>query len=101
MRSLTDFAQPESACFQRKFAPLRKVKGVSLSADSIAYAASALRDASKVPSRKARTKSMYSASYLCRNMKIEAPLCAKSKATIASLSTLSSASSHWEAELKA
>jgi len=74
-----------------KFAPLSEVKGVSPSADSIAYAASALRDASKVHSCKARTKALYSASYLRRNAKIEAPLCAKSKATIALLLALSSA----------
>ena len=70
---------------------MSEVRGVPSSTDSVAYTTSTLRDASKVPSHKVRTKSLYSASYLCRNMKIEAPLCAKSKATIALLSTLSSA----------
>jgi len=37
-----------------KFTPLSEVKGISPSTDSFAYAASALRDASKVPNYKAR-----------------------------------------------
>ena len=74
-----------------KFTPLSEVKGASQSADSVAYTASALTDASKVPNRKARTKVLYSASYLRYNVKIEAPLCAKSKATTASLPVLFSA----------
>jgi len=73
------------------FSPLREVKGVPPSVDSIVYGASALRDANKVPSRKARTKALYSASYLRHNAKIKAPLCAKSEATIASLPAPSSA----------
>ena len=52
-----------------KFAPLSEVKGVSPSADNVVYAASALRDASKVPNRKARTKALYSANYLRCNVK--------------------------------
>jgi len=52
--------------FSARFAPLSEVKGVSPSADSVAYAASALRDASKVSSCKARTKALYSTSYLRR-----------------------------------
>ena len=83
-----------------KFAPLSEVKGVSQSADSVAYAALALRDASKVPSRKARTNALYSASYLHLNAKIKAPLCAKSEATTTSLPVLSSAKLALGAELK-
>jgi len=52
-----------------RFAPLSEVREVSSSADSVAYVASTLRDASKVPSRKARTKALYSASYLRHNAK--------------------------------
>jgi len=74
-----------------KFAPLSEVKGVPPSVDSVAYAASAFRDASKVPNCKARTKTLYNASYLCHKAKIKAPLCAKSEAIVASLPALSSA----------
>jgi len=71
-----------------KFAPLSEVKGVPTSVYSITYTASALRDASKISSRKARTKALYSASCLRHNAKIKAPLCAKSEATVASLLAL-------------
>jgi len=77
--------------FSAKFAPLSKVKGVPPSVDSVTYAVSAPKGTSKVPNREARTKVLYNASYLFRNAKIKAPLCAKSKATIASLPVLSSA----------
>ena len=70
---------------------MSEVKGVPLSIDSVAYAASVFRDASKVPNCKARTKTLYSASYLRHNAKIKAPLCAKSEATTALLPALSSA----------
>jgi len=73
-----------------KFAPLSEVKGVPPSVDSFAYAASTLRDASKVLRHKARTKVLYNASYVGCNMKIKTPLCAKSEATIASLPAHSS-----------
>jgi len=68
---------------------LRDVRGVPPSADSVAYATSVLRDTSKVPSCKARSKPLYNASYLRHNAKIKAPFCAKTKAIIASLLTLS------------
>jgi len=76
-----------------RFAPLSKVKRIPPSADSVAYAASSFRDASKVPNCKVRTKALYSGSYLRHNTntKIKPPVCAKSKATIASLPALSSA----------
>ena len=73
------------------FAPLSEVKGVLPSADIGAYEASAPKSTNKVPSRKARTEALYSANHLRRNVKIKAPLCAKTKAIIASLPTLSSA----------
>ena len=72
------------------FAPLSEVKGVTPSADSVTYTAAAPKGTSKVPSRKAGIKALYSASYLHHNAKIKAPLCAKTKAIIASLATLSS-----------
>ena len=59
------------------FAPLSKVKDVSPSFNSVAYAASVPKDTNKVPNRKARTKPLCSASYLHRNAKIKAPLRAK------------------------
>ena len=70
---------------------MNEVKGVPLSVDSVAYATSALRDASKVPNPKTRTKALYIVSYLRYNAKIKAPLYAKSEATLASLPVLSSA----------
>jgi len=73
-----------------KFAPLSEVKGVPPSLDRIAYDVSAPKGANKVFGHKASTKALYSAGYLHCNMKIKAPLCAKSKATIISLSALSS-----------
>ena len=69
---------------------MSEIKEVPPSVDSVAYAASSLRDASKVPSRKDTTKAPYSASYLHHNAKIKAPLCAKSEATVVSLPALSS-----------
>ena len=74
-----------------KFASLSELKGVSPSADSIAYVALTPKDNNKVPSRKAGTKTLRSANYLRCNAKIKAPLCAKSEATTTSLSALSSA----------
>ena len=68
-----------------KFASLSGVKGVSPSADSVAYAASVPKSTNKVPSRVAGTKALCSANYLRRSAKIKAPLCAKSEATMASL----------------
>jgi len=70
---------------------LSEVKDVPSSADSVAYATSAPKGTNKVPSHKARTKALCSANYLRRNVKIKAPLCAKSEATTASLPVLFSA----------
>jgi len=74
-----------------RFAPLSEVRAVTSSADSVAYAASTLKNTSKVPGCKARTKVLCSANHLRRNVKIKAPLCVKSEATPASLPMLSSA----------
>jgi len=74
-----------------KFALLSGVKGVSPSADSVAYVASAPKGTNKVSSREAETKALCSANYFRRNAKIKAPLRAKSEATTASLSAISSA----------
>jgi len=83
-----------------KFAPLNEVKGVPLSVDSVAYATSALRDASKVPNPKTRTKALYIVSYLRYNAKIKAPLCAKSEAIVVSLPALSSTKLALESKAK-
>ena len=56
-----------------KFAPRSKAKGSSLGADSGAYAASALKGATKVLSREARTKALSSVNCLCGDEKNEAP----------------------------
>ena len=68
-----------------KSAPLSEVKGVSLSADGIAYAASTLKGTNKIPSREAESKALCSANYLHRNAKNKAPIHAKSEVTTTSL----------------
>ena len=81
-------------------APSSEVKGVPPSDDNVAYAALTPKGTNKVPSRKARTKALYSANHLRHNAKIKAPLCAKSEDTTTSLPTLSSAKLALGAELK-
>jgi len=66
---------------------MSRVKGVSLSADSVAYAASipkgknytasVPKGTNKVPNREARTKALCSANYLRHKVKSKAPLRAK------------------------
>ena len=51
-----------------------RVKGVSLRADSVTYAALAPKSANKVPNREAGTKALSSANSLRRNAKNKAPL---------------------------
>ena len=90
MRIPSGFVQPETLFSNAKFAPRSEVKGASLSADSVAYATSAPKGASKVPNRETRTKALDSAKYLRRNAKNKAllhaiPSCAKSEVTTTSL----------------
>ena len=47
---------PKALFSSAKFAPRSEVKGASLGADSVAYAASLPKGASKVPNREAGTK---------------------------------------------
>ena len=63
---------PKMLVSNAKFAPRSKVKGASLSADSVAYAASAPKGANKVPSREVGTKTLSSANYLRHNAKNKA-----------------------------
>jgi len=76
---------PRALVSSANFAPLSGVKGVSLSANNVAYATSAPKSDNKVPSREAGTKALSSANYLRCNAKNKAPFCAENKVTTTSL----------------
>ena len=86
------------------------VKGVSLSADSIAYAASVPKGinyvalvpkgTNKVPNREAENEALCSANYLCRKAKNKAPLCAKAKSPRLRSQSLLALNSRLGAELQ-
>ena len=70
------------------FAPMSRVKGVSLSADiayaasvpkGTNYAASVPKDTNKVPSREAEIEALCNSNSIRRKAKNKAPLCAKAK----------------------
>jgi len=77
--------------FSANSAPMIGVKGVSPSADSVAYTALISKVTNKVPSREAGTEALRSANYLCQKAKYKAPLRAKGEVTTTSLPTSSGA----------
>ena len=99
-------SNPKELFSSTKFAPRSEVKGASLSADSVAYTASASKGASNVPSHEAGTKALGGAKYLRRNAKNKAllraiPSCAKSEVRRLHSQSLLALSPHLAADLQA
>jgi len=82
-----------------KFAPLSGVKGVSPSADSIAYAASAPKDTNKVPNCKAETKALCSVIIFAATQRSKHHCMLKAKLPRLRSQRFLPLSSHLEAEL--